>query len=163
MARLRWLGPARLGRVRPGIAGVVIAAAAISACSTAPGSPAATWGPLAVVGFDTGDEALTHGTLRITDDCAFLEGAGSSAILVWHDQRTTWRPEAREIAFRNHDGRQVTLRDGDQVSLGGGGDSTLEGDKPAAEWIAGIDWVSKPDPSCPLEDRWFINDVVTPG
>ncbi|MCI0345091.1 MAG: hypothetical protein L0221_06540 [Chloroflexi bacterium] len=53
------------------------------------------------------------------------------------------------------DGDVFTLVDGDAVSFGGSGG-------PVDLWIATFDWVRAPDPSCPNDEGWFLNDVVIP-
>ena len=121
------------------------------------------WGPLAVVPTAGGDQALNTGTLRTTQSCVFLEtGGGESELLVWPADRTRWDAAADAIGFTNSDGTEVTLRDGEPVSFGGGGDSTAEGGVSGEEWLARVDWVARPDPSCPMEIRWYVNEVVSP-
>lgn len=127
-----------------------------------PGGPG-VWGPLAVVPSAGGEEALNTGRLRITQTCVFLETAGGEAeLLVWPVDRTRWDASPGTIGFTNSDGSEVTLRDRDAVSFGGGGDSTAESGVSGEEWAAGIDWVAPPDPSCPKEIRWYVNEVVSP-
>ena len=107
------------------------------------------WGPLAVVPTAGGAEALNTGTLRITQSCVFLETAGGeSDLLVWPADRTRWEATAGTIGFTNSDGAELTLRDGEPVSFSGGGDSTAEGGVSGEEWLARVDWVARPDPSC---------------
>jgi hypothetical protein len=125
------------------------------------GSP--TWGPLAVRDFDYGAAALFGGTIRITDTCVLLIGAGNEeSILVWYEGRTRWQAGAQQIVVENRNGGDVIVRDGDQVTLSGGGDSEAEGGLPGDQWIEGIDWVARPHPSCLRGSRWFVNEVVTP-
>lgn len=122
------------------------------------------WGPLAVVPIAGGEEALNTGTLRITQSCVFLETAGGeSELLVWPADRTRWEATGGTIGFTNSDGTEVTLRDGEPVSFGGGGDSTAEGGVSGEEWLARVDWVARPDPSCPMEISWYVNEVVSPS
>jgi len=164
----------RLARGGPLIAGLAILVAAIAAVGVAywwaertgaglpaSGSDSTSWGPLAVVDFDTGAEALTAGTIRVTATCVTLEQRGNEpSVLVWYDKRTKWNAEAGEIVLQNRDGSNVILRNGEQVRFSGGGDLVAEGGAPGDEWIAGIDWVSKPDPACPNDSRWFVNEIV---
>jgi hypothetical protein len=112
------------------------------------------------VSLDTGDQALLTGMLRVTETCVFMEAGGEPMVLVWHAPRTGWKAETREITFQNRDGTAFSFRDGIQVSFGGGGDSTAEGGVSPEDWLASIDWVSAPDPDCPLEVRWFVNEVA---
>lgn len=128
-------------------------------------SPSAvgTWGPLAVPVDGTGpDLALASGILRITEKCVFLEGGGGSepAVLVWPPDRTRWVGEQKTVDFRNPDGTSFTLRDGDPVAFGGGGDSKAESGVSAEEWIRRHDWLSAPDLSCPLDVRWYVWETV---
>lgn len=149
------------------VAGVlVIAAVAMTLWQgQAPGPGAADeWGPLAVTASTGGDLALTHGTLRIGDSCVLLEQAQNElTMLVWPADRTSWDPTTRSITFANLDGRRVTLTDGETVSFGGGGDSTEEGGVSGEAWRDGMDWVSPPGESCPLDSRWSVGEVVTAG
>ena len=117
-------------------------------------------GPLALVPFDNGMEALSRGTVRITETCVILEEAGGPSLLVWHASRTSWNPAAREVVFVNRDGRTITLRDGSHVTFSGGGASTAEGGLPGARWIEETTWVSRPDAACPSDSRWFVNEIV---
>lgn len=122
------------------------------------------WGPLAVMDMSGGMDALTTGTLRITDTCVVLETAGGeSELLVWPADRTRWSAADGTIGFTHAERGQLTLRDGEAISLGGGGDSAAEGGVPGAEWAASVDWVAPPDPSCPMEIRWYVSEVVAQG
>ena len=126
------------------------------------GGPA-DWGPLAVMHAAGGMDALSTGTLRITATCVLLETAGGeSELLVWPADRTRWDDASASVVFTESDGTETALRDGQLVSLGGGGDSTLEGGISGEEWVASIDWVAAPDPSCPMETRWFVSAVASP-
>lgn len=121
------------------------------------------WGPLAVIpGPQGGDAALTGGTLRITDACVFLDKPGGDQVLLfWPAEGTAWEAATRTIRFTNRDGTTVTLRDGDAVRFGGGGDRTEESGVPGAEWVEGTHWVARPDPACPTDARWGVSEVVT--
>jgi len=121
------------------------------------------WGPLAVMQASGGADALNMGTLRITAACVLLETAGGeSELLVWPADRTRWDDASASVVFSLSDGSETTLRNGQLVSLGGGGDSTREGGVSADEWAASIAWVAPPDSSCPMETRWFVSAVVSP-
>lgn len=133
--------------------------------SRAPASNAAdpVWGPLVVVDFDSGAAALSAGTVGITDRCVFLTEPGNvPSVLVWYDRRTRWQVTAHEVVLENRDGTEATIRDGDQVTLSGGGSSDAEGGASGEQWVASIDWVARPDPSCPTASRWFVNEVLSP-
>lgn len=132
----------------------------------ASGSPSAPpsqadWGPLAVTRTESGAAALAVGTLRVTETCVFLEdGGGDQSLLVWPEQRTSWRPETTSIEFLTRDQQKVELRDGDAVSVTGAGDSSSEGGLPGDEWMSSIDWVSAPRADCPLDSRVLVGDVT---
>ncbi len=149
-------------------AAVTLAVLAGQALVAGPGPiPSATspigdaWGPLAVVPPAQGyGAALAGGTLHITDACVFLEEAGGDpALLVWPADRTRWDGTARAIHFTNFDATEVTMGDGDRVTFGGGGDSTAEGGLPGAEWVERLEWVARPDASCPIDVRWSVGEV----
>lgn len=125
----------------------------------------AGWGPMSVMEMSGGMDALTTGVLRITERCVLLETAGGeSELLVWPADRTQWDEATRTIRYTNPPfGPEFTLRDGQPVSLGGGGDATGEGGVSPAEWIASIDWVSAPDRSCPMDIRWYVSSVAAQG
>lgn len=100
------------------------------------------------------------GTLRITESCVYAESPGERMVLVWHAERTDWDGNARTITLRNHDGTVVVLRDGDGVRGSGGGSSFDEGGGTAEAWLASVAWVSAPRPDCPMDARWFVNDLA---
>lgn len=168
-----------VGRRRPWLPVALAAAAASVVVAVAIGQPVlrgwgqdgsgdATgtgWGPLAAMDMDGGMDALTVGVLHITDRCVLLETAGGqSELLVWPADRTRWDESTRTIQFTNPPfGPEFTLGDGQQLSLGGGGDGTDEGGISPAEWVASIDWVSAPDRSCPMDVRWFVSSVAAQG
>lgn len=129
----------------------------------APESSTRGWGPLAVVPPSrAAADALVGGTMRITGKCVFLEEAGGVlALLVWPADRTTWNSDAHAVTFVNQDRSEVTLHDGDRVSLGGGGDSVAESGISGEEWIRQTDWVARPASSCPSDVRWSVADVVS--
>ncbi len=137
-----------------------------SASGSVPPSDAAVsaWGPLAVIPRQDGaDTARTEGTLRITDTCVILERLGEVQLLFWPADRTTWDPGSRAITFENFDGTVVTVGDGDDVVLGGGGDSESESGLSGEAWVDRMEWVSPPGPSCPLETRWGVGAVERVG
>jgi len=119
------------------------------------------WGPLAVVPPQGGaDTAGNEGTLRITDDCVFLDTTGGPELLVWPADRTTWNDQARTITFENFDGSAVSVGDGTRVVVGGGGDSNEESGTTTAAWLARTRWVQRPDLSCPLNPRWWVGALM---
>ncbi len=118
------------------------------------------WGPLAVMPPQDGaDTARTEGTLRITDTCVTLERSGEVQSLFWPAARTTWDAATRKIRFENFDGTVATAADGDELVLGGSGDSEGERGLSVEAWVDSIDWVAPPDPSCPLDSRWGVGAV----
>jgi hypothetical protein len=164
-------------RPGPALAGVAVLVVAIAAASvwlglprggSSPGveasaSPTAAWGPLAVVPpSDLVMEARAVGTLHITDTCVFLEEAGDELVLlVWPADRTTWHAATQTITLADLDGSTVTLRDGDRVALGGGGDSEAESGVSGEEWVSRTEWVAPPASSCPLDSRWFVGEMAS--
>ena len=154
--RWRWL-PILLA---PATAALVLAVLIGGALLAEPGGPA-EWGPLAVMRSTGGDQALSTGVLRISDRCVLLEGGdGESELLVWPAGRTRWDPDRDSIAFTNSDGTRFSLRDGEVLNVGGGGDSTAESGVSGAEWAESVDWVAAPDPACPMESRWYVGEIV---
>lgn len=89
-----------------------------------------------------------------------LDEQGDDVLLVWPADRTTWNARARTVTFENFDGTTVTVGDGDEVEMGGGGTSVDEGGLPGAEWLASIEWVAPPDPSCVTDTRWGVGDIL---
>lgn len=164
--RGRWWRPfALIGAAAAVILAVVLGQPMLLGSGQTDSGDAGEWGPLSVMDTSGGMDALTTGVLRITEGCVTLETAGGdSELLVWPADRAEWDPATRTIRFTNPPfGPQFTLRDGQPVSLGGGGDSAAEGGVAAAEWVASIDWVAAPDLSCPMEIRWFVSSVAAQG
>lgn len=127
-----------------------------------PDLPAPTpWGPLAVVAGDgSGDLALIEGILKVSDECVLLHERGEDVLLVWPADRTSWDPDTKTINYESTDGAATTLRDGDLVTFGGGGSSVNEDGIGDEEFIASVDWVAEPAPSCVVDTRWFVGDLV---
>lgn len=118
-----------------------------------------SWGPLAIVPPpEASGQALIAGTLKVTDECLLLDERGEDVLLVWPADRTRWNPESKTISFETSDGRTVTLADGDEVAFGGGGSSVEEDGLSAEDFVAGVEWVSEPAPSCVMDTRWFVGD-----
>lgn len=130
--------------------------------SEASASPPIPWGPLAVLPAQDGMDTLgLAGPLRITDTCVYLEAHGLVYLLFWHAGQVTWNEESRTITFENFpavdDGRIVTLRDGDEVVIGGSGGGG-EGES-GEEFVSRVDWVSPPASSCSLDQWWSAGSV----
>jgi hypothetical protein len=89
----------------------------------------------------------------------FLDSAGGETLLVWPSDRTIWSPEPPTITFANFDGSIVTVRDGDDVVLGGSGDSKADGGLSDEDWVARTEWVAPPSLSCSLDQRWVVGAV----
>jgi hypothetical protein len=156
--RPEWRGWAILGLL---VVGAIVIGWAVRYVTAGRAAPGGTWGPLAVVADDYGAAALLPGTLRISDECVTLtDNGGDAVLLVWPADRTAWFAEHKEIGFRNRDGTAMTLRDGDAVAFGGGGDSSSEGGLGGQAWVSSMDWVAEPDPDCPLDVRFTINEVA---
>ena len=133
------------------------------AADAATTDPARSWGPLAVEPPPEGSAtALIAGTLKVTDECVLLDERGEDALLVWPAHRTRWNPDSRTITFETGDGQAVTLADGDEVTFGGGGSSFEEDGLSGEDFVARIEWVSEPAPSCVMDTRWFVGEVVDP-
>ena len=119
------------------------------------------WGPLAVLESDGYDLARTEGTIRITDTCVLLENGDEVALLIWPADRTRWNASDGTIEFETLSGRTVTLASGQRVALGGGGWSAAEASNPDHEaLLAGIDWISAPDPACPTDTWWGVGEFL---
>lgn len=119
------------------------------------------WGPVAAVdvsGSNMELEAILAGTIRITDSCVFVvDAAGDQTFLVWPGDRTRWDPSMKAVLFADRAGGVAALRDGQLVSLGGGGSSAGEGGLGGLGWALGLDWMSRPpDGSCNTDSRWFV-------
>lgn len=122
------------------------------------------WGPLAVVeSSGGGDDALINGTLDLVGDCYILDDGNERVLLVWPADRTAWNADDQTVAFESTDGSTATLGVGDEVSLGGGGNSVNEGGLSAQEWIGNVNWAAQPQESCVGDTRWFVGDVVDAG
>ncbi len=129
------------------------------------GSPSAApsgdpWGPLAVTATNAGMDARNEGTLVLTEQCAFLERAGERELLVWPANQTSWSPATAEISFRRSDGQVVAMRHGQRIVIGGGGSSRAEDGLAGEEWASRIDWLVVPDPSCLVDVRFLVSDVL---
>lgn len=152
-------------RSHPGRIGFILIAttlALVTACgSAAPTNGSAELGPLAVVpGSEAGDGALIRGRLQIDDRCVLLDEQGEDVLLVWPADRTAWNADDGTVTFVRNNGQATSLKDGDQVSFGGGGSSREEDGLAADEFLAGIDWVAEPAADCVMDTRWFVYELV---
>ena len=136
---------------------LVLLATTIVGCAGAPVDP---WGPLAVTTTNLGMEARNEGILVLTDRCAFLERGDERELLGWPSKQTSWSPETSEITFTRHTEDVLTLRDGQRVVLGGGGSSLAEDGLTGEQWADRMEWVAAPDPSCLVDVRWLVSDVL---
>jgi hypothetical protein len=118
-------------------------------------SDAPSWGPLAVTAIRSRSFAGASGSLRITEECTFLDQLGDQRyLLVWPAHRTRWDAEAQRIIFQIPSGEVVQLRDGQAVRFGGGGFEV-----PEASGGTRPDLVVPPDPSCEASTWWYVGDV----
>jgi hypothetical protein len=138
--------------------GLLILTIATIGCASHDTQPLASWGPLAVIPPQQGiSTARSVGILRITDFCVLLESRADVALLLWPQDRTTWGGGV--IGFRNADGTTATVRDGDAVVLGGGGDSAAESGQSGDSWVRDVEWISPPRESCPFDVRFVVGAV----
>ena len=111
-------------------------------------------------GSDTG---RIEGRLVITDSCVYVDASGERTFLYWPADRTTWDGPSRSIAFANHTGPTITVREGDEVVLGGGGDRRSESGRTDSQWLSQVTWVVRPNASCSLASRWGVGAVLPPS
>lgn len=135
---------------------LILLAVAMAGCS----GRSESWGPLAVMTTDNGMQAHDEGTLVLTERCSFLERDGERKLLAWPTPQTRWLPASSAVSFTRGTGEVVELRTGQHVVLGGGGSSVAEDGLSGGQWAAGITWVASPDPSCLVDDRWSVSDVL---
>lgn len=138
-------------------AGILVTVLMLAGCAGDDGVGDDDWGPLAVVGPQNGVmEALTQGTLRITDACVYLEEgeSGTETLLIWAANWTRWDAQEQAVLYAPFGDAPVRLHDGDRVSLGGGGASIDEGGVPDRAWV------NPPDASCPTGQVWSVGEVV---
>ena len=117
----------------------------------------ASWGPLAVVPPAEGalEAGPYKGTLRITEECVFLEDHPNE-VLLWHAGRTRWNGQNRTITIHNLGGSSVTVADGDHVSMGGGSDHYDS----FQELVEKNEWISAPSPACQADEIWVVSSLV---
>ena len=124
----------------------------LSACSQE-----SSWGPLAVLDLDPDADSMqagAEGTIRITDECVFLNQNGRDALLLWDDNRVQWDAESSQITHRNHDGATLVISDGDQL-LVGGGSASQEFDPVVTAWA------SEPAEACLTNGAWVVGETYT--
>lgn len=120
-------------------------------------------GPLALtIGLD-GPKAEITGRLMITTSCTYIVEDGISRgrrwFLAWPAEGTSW--SGGSIEYRPEDAAEPTvLRNGDTVSLGGGGSSTSEGGTSFSEWVDAGQWKVTPSARCASDLRWSISSVT---
>ena len=103
------------------------------------------------------DGAPTSRTLRITDNCVYLE----PMLVAWPANHATWDPTAASITYDNGHDPAVVIADGDALLIGGSlvvGDGG-EGVEPAEE-TAAIDWVVPPHEACEATEVWGVSGVM---
>jgi hypothetical protein len=120
-----------------------------------------SWGPLAVMPspLDMTDVSRVDAIVRITASCVFLETSGVHILPIWAADRTTWSAELRAIAFDEGDGRVVIARDGDFRAFFSTRFSPAESGVSWDAWVAGVDWVAPPAPSCRLDSVLKIDQM----
>ncbi len=141
-------------------------AVALAGCGTAeqtaqPGDAeqdeaSSAWGPLAVQAPQEGTmDARGRGTLRIGEQCVFLQAPAGNSLVVWPADRTTWDGDNAAVVFDAADAGTVRLADGDRVASTGGFD---QGGTPSEEWVP-VDWVSPLAPACETDVRWILGGI----
>lgn len=144
----------------------VCVAVALTGCGTAeqtsePGNTEqdngrSAWGPLAVQAPQEGTmDALARGTLRIGEQCVFLQTPAGKSLVVWPADRTTWDGDSAVVVFEDADAGTVRLADGDRAASTGGFD---QGGTPSEEWLP-VDWVSPPAQTCETNVRWILGGI----
>jgi hypothetical protein len=135
----------RIGVIAVAIAGVGLAVILREALAPMPPT-----GPLALVEPQPGSpQARTEGILEITNECVRLvHPDGTSSLVIWFRGSATWNATDRSIAVTSSDGGDLMLRDGDAVSITGGGG-------PAATLESAGTWVRRPGESC-KPPEWFL-------
>jgi len=104
-------------------------------------------------------DALMYGELVITNNCVLVNEQGDEVLLLWPKDATGWDAATQAILYESSDGIIHELRDGDQLKLGGGGDSVDESGFDKEAFLASTDWISAPDVSCFRDIVWEISDV----
>jgi hypothetical protein len=99
-------------------------------------------------------DALLEGELLITEKCVYLKDPDDLVfLLVFPADISEWLATDNAIGFTRPPSGTVTIHNGDLVSLGGSSPSP-------GEWVAEIDWIKEPDPSCSTDLGWRVGEVV---
>lgn len=140
---------------------LVVAVLGVGACGTSAtqGGDGTDWGPLTVAeGPASGNEALLTGTLEITDECVFMRTGNDRTLLVWPSDQTHWSAASQTIRYTARG--DVRLREGDRLSVGGGGWSIADAGQDDPKWAGSTEWASEPKPSCLTPSRWFVGSLA---
>ncbi len=132
----------------------------LAACMVKPsqtGSLPDDWGPLAVSRGIVGNGLATSGgTLRLTDECVFLDNPGlESTLLVWWQGDTHWDAARKVIQHRDGSGAVSDFRSGDHVIVSGGGAEVMHW----AAWLSQRDWQAEPDAACETGSVWAVGTI----
>ncbi len=96
------------------------------------------YGPMAVYGSE-GEvptmDALTVGTLVITDECVFVDRRGRREFVAWLAGTVRWEEPGRIVGANWHN-KVVSLSAGDRVRLGGGTLPEDVRDPDSMTWVA---------------------------
>lgn len=103
-------------------------------------------------------EARLQGTIRVTDQCTFVDSGDFTLLLVWPADRTTWDADDQRVTLASLDGETVTWSDGDRMIVGGGGSSASELGLSPEQHVARMEWVAAPDSRCPAEHVWIVGE-----
>lgn len=153
-----WKWSAALGGANPALAsrqrGILLAAALVLLLGSC--TPNVNFGPLAVSVEDMGGNlARMEGSVDITDTCITIhDPSGTTFLPIWPAGRTRWDPVLRRVVFLRRDGREVALRQGDYVELGGSGRESSWGDL-----LGSVRWARRPNVACTTEWAWFVGDA----
>lgn len=142
-------------------------AVALTGCGTAEqtsqpgdaeqGEGSSAWGPLAVQAPQEGTmDTRARGTLRIGEECVFLQTPAGHSLVVWPADRTTWDGDSAAVVFEDADASTVRLADGDRVAATGGFD---QNGTPSEEWVS-VEWVSPPAQACETDVRWILGGIT---
>lgn len=153
-------------RIRLPVLVLAVVLGAVASCGDSQNSSSdddADWGPLAVARGDaSGSEALIEGILRLDDQCVTIESNGGRVLVVWPSNSTQWDSDANTITYSaTDDESEVILRDGDTMSVGGGGWAAGESEGDPADWAGSTEWVNEPADECLTEVRFFLGTLQT--
>ena len=129
--------------------------------STTEPRTATDWGPVIAADLGGGGNlARNVGFLTIVDGCLMVERDGEAELLVWHEPWANWDPATETLTYAGLDSVPVTVKVGDAVELGGGGESVAEGGRSAEELLSDLQWATDPPLACLEHPRWFVADVT---